>query len=212
MKESLESLRTEYGRSELSTDTVDPDPIGQFAVWFREAAEAGVQEPNAMTLCTASSSGTPSGRIVLLKDVTPDGFTFFTNYLSRKGSELEENPRASLVFWWKEQERQVRIEGDVQRLSIDASDAYFSVRPRGSRIGAWASPQSSVIPSREVLEERAREIEARFDGEIPRPDFWGGFLLKPRRLELWQGRPNRLHDRICYSRSEAYWKIERLAP
>lgn len=212
MKESLESLRTDYGRSELSTDTVASDPIRQFATWFREAVEAGVPEPNAMTLCTASASGMPSGRIVLLKDVTRDGFTFFTNYQSRKGRELDENPRASLVFWWKELERQVRIEGDVQRLGTEASDAYFSVRPRGSRIGAWASPQSSVIESREVLKARAREVEERFNGDVPRPDFWGGFLLEPQRVEFWQGRPNRLHDRIRYSLNEADWKIERLAP
>lgn len=212
MKKSLESLRTEYGRSELSADTVAKDPIRQFAAWFREAVDAGISEPNAMTLCTASASGMPSGRIVLLKDVTPDGFTFFTNYLSRKGKELGENPHASLVFWWKEQERQVRIEGDVTRVATDASDTYFGVRPRGSQVSAWASPQSSVIESREVLETWAREVEERFDGDLPRPDFWGGFLLTPRRVEFWQGRPNRLHDRICYSLSETHWKIERLAP
>ncbi len=212
MKEGLSSLRTEYGRSELSPKGVDPDPIRQFIAWFREAGEAGVTEPNAMTLCTATASGRPSGRIVLLKDVTQDGFTFFTNYESRKGRELAENSWASLVFWWREMERQVRIEGSVERVEHRASDAYFAVRPRGSQIGAWASPQSNVIESRTVLEERAREVEERFAGEIPRPDFWGGYSLKPLHIEFWQGRRNRLHDRVRYSRAGSRWKIERLAP
>ena len=212
MDDRLATLRKEYGAAELSRKSVDADPIRQFSLWFREAEEAQVPEPNAMTLSTASRTGRPSARVVLLKDVSPDGFTFFTNYLSRKARELAENPYASMVFWWRELERQVRVDGVVERLSGEESDEYFEVRPRGSQIGAWASPQSEVIDSRSELEERVRRIESQFDNHVPRPEFWGGYRLIPDVLEFWQGRESRLHDRILYRREDSVWCIERLAP
>ena len=212
MKQSLASLRKEYGRSELTTDSVKPDPIDQFTLWFREANEAEVPEPNAMTLCTASASGVPSGRVLLLKDVSPAGFTFYTNYGSRKASDLEENPLAAIVFWWRELERQVRVEGRIERVSEVDSDEYFASRPLGSRVGAWASPQSSVIGSRTELVARAAAVASRFAGRVPRPEFWGGYRLVPNMLEFWQGRANRLHDRIRYLQDGSEWRIERLAP
>jgi len=209
----LGSLRRDYRRAELLEDDVDADPIAQFQRWFDEAMAAGVAEPNAMTLATASPSGEPSARIVLLKGLGPDGFVFFTSYDSAKGREMAANPRAALVFFWKELERQVRIEGDVSQVSAEESDTYFHSRPRGSQLGAIASRQSASIPSRATLDQRLAEAEGRYaDREIPRPDTWGGYRVAPRRIEFWQGRPNRLHDRILFRREGGAWVRERLSP
>jgi pyridoxamine 5'-phosphate oxidase len=185
----------------------------QFARWFGDAHRAELLEPNAMTLATATPDGEPSARIVLLKGADERGFAFFTDYRSRKGQDLEANPRAALVFHWGELERQVRITGAVSRVSREESEAYFRSRPRGSRLGAWTSQQSSVIPSREALEERLGKMAARFDGsDVPLPPHWGGFRVRPDTIEFWQGRESRLHDRIRYVREGGVWRIERLSP
>ena len=207
-------MRTEYALATLIEERADPDPIGQFRTWFEEAMAAGVPEPHAMTLATATPDGRPSARIVLLRSFDERGFAFFTNYESRKGRELAANPMAALVFFWAGLERQVRIEGRVGTVDQTESDAYFRDRPRGSRLGAWASPQSEVIPDRGAIERRMAEFEAGFsDGEVPRPPHWGGFRLVPDVVEFWQGRPSRLHDRLRYRRREGgSWLVERLAP
>ena len=214
MSNNIADIRKDYKLQSFSESESLPDPFAQFAKWWNEALDAGVDEVNAMTLATASADGMPDARIVLLKGFDPTGFTFFTNYDSAKGAQLLENPLACLVFFWKELERQVRISGLVVMVSATESDAYFNTRPEGSRIGAWASPQSQTIDSREWLEENERKMREQFpDGVINRPQHWGGYRVKPTRIEFWQGRPSRLHDRIRYNlQTKGTWKIERLAP
>jgi pyridoxamine 5'-phosphate oxidase len=214
MSKPIADIRIEYKRHSLSEKDVQHDPIRQFDLWWTEAISSQIEEVNAMTLATASSDGLPSARIVLLKGFTEEGFVFFTNYNSFKGQQLDENPRACLVFFWKELERQVRITGLIEKVSAEESDVYFSSRPESSRIGAWASPQSKVIESRNILETTEAELQKAFEGkEIPRPLHWGGYRLKPVSVEFWQGRQSRLHDRIHYSlEGTGNWRIERLAP
>ncbi|HEX9054028.1 MAG TPA: pyridoxamine 5'-phosphate oxidase [Gemmatimonadales bacterium] len=210
---SIAHLRREYARARLDERDVDPDPLVQFHKWFDDARRAELPEPNAMTLATATPAGVPSARMVLLKAADERGFTFFTDYRSRKGQELEANPHAALVFFWGELERQVRITGTVGRVSREETEAYFRTRPRESRLGAWTSHQSTVLAGRETLEARLREVAARHPGdEVPTPPHWGGYLLKPDALEFWQGRESRLHDRVRYQREAGGWRIERLSP
>jgi len=209
----LPELRREYAARSLDAGDVDPDPFAQFRRWFDEATGAGVPEPNALTLATATRDGLPSARVVLLKGLDARGFVFFTNYESRKGVELADNPRAALVFLWHEVERQVRVEGAVERVSKAESDAYFAVRPRASRLGAWASPQSRPVPDRASLAASFAEVSARFgESEPPRPAHWGGYRVIPARVEFWQGRRSRMHDRIAYERAGEGWSLTRLAP
>ena len=206
-------LRREYTRAGLDAASMDPDPVVQFEAWFEKVVEADLHEPNAMTLATVSGEGRPSARTVLLKGYDGRGFVFYTNYEGRKARELEANPACALLFYWGELERQVRVEGHASRLPGGESDAYFASRPRGSRIGAWASEQSRPVRDRSVLEERIRALEAEYeDREIPRPPFWGGYRVEPETIEFWQGRENRLHDRISYRREEGAWRLERLQP
>ena len=213
MPPSIADLRREYALASLDERDVAPDPVAMFSRWFAEAQAADVAEPNAMTLATASADGAPSARMVLLKGVDDGGFVFFTDYRSRKAAELAANPRAALVFHWVELERQVRIAGSVARVAREETEAYFRTRPLGSRLGAWASEQSSVIAGRAVLDTRLRDVEARFAGEdVPAPPHWGGYRLAPGSVEFWQGRASRLHDRIRYVRRGGAWAIERLSP
>jgi pyridoxamine 5'-phosphate oxidase len=207
VKDGATTMRT-FDEREAATD-----PFEQFDRWFKEAAASGAILPEAMSLSTTTVDGHPSSRMVLLKEVDRRGFVFYTNYESRKSEDLAANPFAALLFWWGALERQVRIEGAVEPVSEEESDAYFRTRPRGSQLGAWASEQSSVISSREVLEKRLAELEAEYtDREVPRPEFWGGFRVLPTEIEFWQGRANRLHDRLLYRREENRWVMERLAP
>ena len=214
MTTDLAAMRRDYAARVLTEEDVLADPIAQFRRWFADAERAGIHEPNAMTLATVGADGQPSARVVLLKALDQRGLAFFTNLASRKSRELDADARAALVFWWGHLARQVRFEGVVERVADAEADAYFASRPRGSQIGAWASAQSSVIPDRQTLEEAARSHDQRFgDGEVPRPEFWGGFRLVPARVEFWQGRSDRLHDRLRYTRAAAGdWRIERLAP
>lgn len=211
---SIADIRKEYQFQSLSEKDVVVGPMLQFEKWWGEAVQAQIVEINAMTLATSSADGVPSARIVLLKGFTETGFTFFTNYNSFKGQQLAENPRACLMFFWKELERQVRITGVVEKVSEKESDDYFASRPEGSRISAWASPQSRVIEDRAWLESEEYNFHEKFNGKvIERPTHWGGYIVKPICIEFWQGRPSRLHDRIQYMLSESgEWKIERLAP
>jgi pyridoxamine 5'-phosphate oxidase len=209
----LSSIRKEYSKANLDERTVSKDPILQFESWFKEAVDAEVPEPTAMHLSTVTG-GRPTSRIVLLKGIENGMFVFYTNYQSRKGKELDENPACALTFFWPELERQVRIEGVATRIETKRSDEYFQSRPRGSQIGAWASPQSSVINDRSLLEERAKQIEEKFKtlDKLPRPHQWGGYEIDPLSIEFWQGRPSRLHDRILFVKDENGWKVKRLAP
>ncbi|MEO6455975.1 MAG: pyridoxamine 5'-phosphate oxidase [Ginsengibacter sp.] len=210
---NITELRKDYLLQTLSESEVSSNPIVQFEKWWLEAIKSEIEEINAMTLATCNSKGQPSARVVLLKDFSEEGFIFFTNYNSRKGKDLSQNPFAALVFFWKELERQVRIEGSVKKISESDSDEYFLTRPQASRLGAWSSPQSSFITDREILEKNVEYYLQFFNnGDIPRPGYWGGYIIKPSLIEFWQGRPGRLHDRIQYIASDPGWQINRLAP
>ena len=207
--------RKSYERGALDEHEIDRNPFQQFTIWYDEAVAADLPEPESMTLSTATRDGRPSARIVLLRGYDETGFCFFTNYSSQKGQELAVNPYAALTFHWVELERQVRIAGRVEKLTAEESDAYFQSRPSQSRIGAWSSPQSNVIPSREILEQLFNEYQKQYSDEtaIPRPEHWGGYRVIPERIEFWQGRPNRLHDRLQFSRTDqGPWTLQRLAP
>jgi pyridoxamine 5'-phosphate oxidase len=212
-KRDLSALRQEYAAATLEERSVSPDPFLQFAVWFDQAMAAGLPEPNAMTLATAGMDGLPNARVVLLKELDERGFVFYTNYLSQKGRELDDNPHATLVFLWLELHRQVRIRGRVDKLTGSESDSYFLSRPRESQLGAMASPQSEAVPGREFLEARFTELEKQYRGKpLERPAHWGGYRLLPDSVEFWQGRTGRLHDRLLYTGKPGSWKLKRLAP
>jgi pyridoxamine 5'-phosphate oxidase len=213
IRKNLKEFRKEYTSGTLIDNEVHGDPFWQFGTWFDQAIQAGVSEPNAMTLATVSPDNKPAARIVLLKELDERGFVFYTNYLSNKGRQLALNPHAALVFLWLELQRQVRIEGSVHKISTEESDAYFASRPRESQLGAIASPQSKLVASRASLEETYRQLEKEKEGQhLERPEHWGGYRLIPESFEFWQGRSGRLHDRILYARSGHTWKVNRLAP
>jgi|SRR2546423_4820041 len=209
---NIADLRQEYMRAGLSETDADADPIRQFEQWFEDALRARLPLPNAATLATVTANGAPSARVVLLKGIERGSFVFYTNYLSRKGRELEARAAACLVFLWSELERQVRVEGGVEKVSSAESDEYFATRPLGARLSAWASPQSETVPSREALEKSMEEARKRHGAEPARPSHWGGYRVIPQVIEFWQGRADRLHDRLLYRRSAGGWRIERLAP
>ena len=211
---NVADIRREYARAGLAEEDLAADPVDQFRLWLEQAQAVDPLEFTAMTLATADGAGRPSARVVLLKGLDERGFVFFTNYESRKAAELLANPRAALVFYWAALDRQVRIEGTVEKTSREEAEAYFETRPRGSRLGAWASPQSRPVTGRQEIERLLEEAAERFaDGDVPVPDFWGGFRVRHETVEFWQGRPNRLHDRLCYvRRPEGGWRVERLAP
>jgi pyridoxamine 5'-phosphate oxidase len=212
MADELWRLGDQYAGTPLDADDCDPDPIVEFRAWFQVAIDAGLPAVNAMTLATVDARGRPAARIVLLKEVDDRGFVFFTNYQSRKGNDLAANPYAALVFYWEPLHRQIRIEGSVERIAAAESDAYFKSRPRGSQLGAIASPQSQPV-GKHVLDQRLAELTRELEGTEPvRPEFWGGYRVKPEMIELWQGRPSRLHDRVRYRRIDGAWVKDRLAP
>ena len=212
--QKLEALRKEYSKADLDVKDVLKDPVEQFELWFLEAVETEVPEANAMNLSTVNAEGKPTSRIVLLKGIEEGKFVFYSNYQSRKGRELEENPACALTFFWPELERQIRIEGNASRMDEKKSSEYFQSRPRSSQVGAWTSPQSTIIESRIILENRMKDIEQKFDGlaVLPKPHQWGGYQIDPAMIEFWQGRPSRLHDRIQFIKDGQVWKIQRLAP
>lgn len=209
----INTLRHDFAKQSLDEKDVNQDAVLQFEKWFKEAVDSKVLEPNTMTLATATAEGKPSARIVLLRNFNENGFVFYTNYVSRKGNEILENPNCALLFFWPELERQVRIEGVLSKQTSEESDMYFNSRPRTSKLGAWTSAQSKVIESRKVLDEEYEKLSVKYpDEQVPRPPHWGGYILKPSVIEFWQGRPSRLHDRILYTQENNAWKIERLAP
>ncbi len=206
-------MRIDYKKHKLEEEDVNKNPIFQFEKWFQDAKDANVHEPYAMTLATANKAGQPTARIVLMRKFDEKGFVFYTNYLSRKGNDILENPKAGLLFFWQDLERQVRIEGVLEKDTEQESDMYFQSRPHESKIGAWTSEQGKVIANRKVLEERFLEYSEKYPDEfVPRPPHWGGYLLRPTAIEFWQGRPSRLHDRILFTLENSVWKMERLAP
>jgi len=210
---SIADIRKDYQLKSLAESEVAKNPFAQFSVWWEEAVQSAIVEVNAMALSTVSPEGKPSSRIVLLKGYTEEGFVFFTNYTSDKGRQIEQNQHVSLLFFWKELERQVRIEGAASKIAAEESDAYFNSRPIGSRLGAWASPQSQKIADRAILDQELEKITAQFqEQEVSRPPHWGGFRVKPTKIEFWQGRSSRLHDRILYELTDEQWQISRLAP
>ncbi len=210
---SIADIRQDYKLNSLSENEVAENPIDQFNKWWEDAMACKIEEVNAMTLATVNAMGSPSARIVLLKGISEEGFEFFTNYESHKAKDIKDNNKVALVFFWKELERQIRIEGEAKMCSEEKSDAYFNSRPEGSKIGAWSSPQSSIIPNRDILDKNVEVIKKQFDNkEINRPAFWGGYIVKPTKIEFWQGRSSRLHDRIEYTIENNIWITRRLAP
>jgi len=211
-KNEIRNMRLSYERDQLIESDIDINPFAQFNRWFDLVLKSGIVEPNAMTIATATKNGVPSARVVLLKDFDEKGFTFFTNYKSRKGKDLLENPIAAILFWWKEFERQIRIEGKIEKISKEESQKYFNMRPLKSRYGALASNQSESVTGREILEKKFAELEKQFGENPPMPENWGGYKLIPNKFEFWQGRRDRLHDRICYEKVKGNWEIYRLQP